>query len=365
MKFGKTLAELAVEVDRQSKERKDYLISTDTIEAIPADTGITLRLPMSQTEYPVSALVDQQIGTYLSIPAKYYEKMSNEYPYLLAANVNGWFGKNTDDRMIRTLDGRIRAFLSDRYRRIDNEEILKTVLPILESLHTQEDARVESCEVTDSRLYIKIVNPSLQAEIVPGDTVQAGILISNSEVGLGSVSVQPLIYRVNDKSGLIKNNAGMRKYHIGRTNTADEDYNLFSDETMEAEDLAFMLKIRDTVMAVTDQARFEQIVEELRQAKDAKITSTNIPKLIELTNKAFCLSKDEGAGMLNDLIRSGDMSRYGMANAVTAQASVASSYDRSTELEAIGYDVAAMPDKAWEDLNKESQKVGTATVSAA
>lgn len=38
-------------------------------------------------------------------------------------------------------------------------------------------------------MYIKVVNPRLQQEVVPGDIVQAGVIISNSEVGLGSVNI--------------------------------------------------------------------------------------------------------------------------------------------------------------------------------
>ena len=33
--------------------------------------------------------------------------------------------------MVRTLDGKARAFLSDRYHRIDNEQIAEAVLPVL------------------------------------------------------------------------------------------------------------------------------------------------------------------------------------------------------------------------------------------
>ena len=33
--------------------------------------------------------------------------------------------------MVRTLDGEARALLSDRYHRIDNEEIAEMVLPVL------------------------------------------------------------------------------------------------------------------------------------------------------------------------------------------------------------------------------------------
>ena len=37
-------------------------------------------------------------------------------------------------------------------------------------------------------MYLKVVNPRLQDEVRPGDVVQAGVSISNSETGRGAVS---------------------------------------------------------------------------------------------------------------------------------------------------------------------------------
>ena len=68
----------------------------------------------------------------------------------------------------------------------------------------------ESCQLTDSRMYIKVVNTRLEAEVVPGDIVQSGIIISNSEVGLGSVSIQPLVYRLVCSNGMVVNDAQTR-----------------------------------------------------------------------------------------------------------------------------------------------------------
>lgn len=79
----------------------------------------------------------RQIGAYTGIPASYYDKLMTS-PQLLAENVNHWLKDkavqaqlNPERRMIRTLDGNVRAFLSDRYRRIDNEMVAEAVLPVI------------------------------------------------------------------------------------------------------------------------------------------------------------------------------------------------------------------------------------------
>ena len=58
---------------------------------------------------------------------------------------------------------------------------------------------------------------------MPGDIVQAGVMISNSEVGLGAVSIQPLVYRLVCTNGMIVNDMGERRHHVGRQAKAVED----------------------------------------------------------------------------------------------------------------------------------------------
>lgn len=352
MKFGRTLTELAMELERQREVKKDYLVDTRNIHVDAAPHMAQLSIKNDTTGETlilgINEVAHNQIGTALGIPAKYYDKMREENPELLAENINSWFYKKPKTHMLRTLDGTARAFLSDRYRRIDNYEIAQTVLPIIGQM---PDAKVESCEVTDERMYLKVVNPRLTTEVVPGDVVQSGILITNSEVGLGSVTIQPLIYRLVCTNGMVVNDAKTRKYHVGRGNAAAEDYTIYSDETLIADDRALQLKIQDTVKSVVDKARFERVVDMMRQAKGAMITSQNIPKMVELAAEDFKYTKQEGEGILDYLIRGGDLSLYGFANATTRYAQDVGSYDRSTALESIGYSILGMSPAMWSKIN--------------
>lgn len=356
MKQGRTLQELAAELTRREQVKKDYLVDTRNIvmDADANNTQLSIRNDKTGETLilNVNEVAHNQIGTHLGIPAKYYDKMRADNPELLAQNVNSWFNKTSNTRMIRTLDGTVRAFLSDRYRRIDNYEIAQAVLPIITQM---PDARIESCEVTDERLYLKVVNPRLTTDIVPGDTVQSGIMITNSEVGLGSFTIQPLVYRLVCTNGMVVNDARTRKYHVGRGNAANEDFTVYSEQTLIANDVALRLKIQDTVRSVVDQTRFEKVVDLMRQAQGAKITSNNIPAMVELAGKDFGYTQQEGQGILDYLIRGGDLSLYGFANATTRFAQDVSSYDRSTALESIGYDIMNMGQRKWNVLNKAEE----------
>jgi hypothetical protein len=198
-------------------------------------------------------------------------------------------------------------------------------------------------------MYLKVVNPRLQLDVVPGDTVQAGIVISNSKVGLGSVSVMPLIYRLVCTNGMVVNDAGQRKYHVGRQN--EEAWELFSDETIQADDTAFMLKLADIVRTAVDAAKFAVIVDKLREATTARFTAP-VTNVVELTAKNYGLSKSENDGILQHLIEGGDLSLYGLGNAVTRTAADIDSYDRATALESVGYQIITMPQKMWSAINE-------------
>ncbi|MGI6689794.1 MAG: DUF932 domain-containing protein [Christensenellales bacterium] len=352
MKHGRTLTELAIELDRQRKVKKDYLLDTRNVKMDAMENFFQITLindeQRANTILGVNDIAHRQIGSTLGIPAKYYDKMRAENPDLLSTNVNSWFNETPSVRMVRTLDGTARAFLSERYRRIDNYEIAEAVLPIIAQI---PDARVASCEVTEQRIYLKVVNPRLETEVSPGDVVQSGILITNSEVGLGSMAIQPLIYRLVCSNGMVVNDAATRRYHIGRGNEANEDYTLYSDETLKADDKALMLKVQDTVKAVVDATRFEKVVQMMRDAKDAKITSSDIPKMVELAASDYGLTKKEGGGILDYLIRDEELSLYGLSNAVTRAAQDAESYDRSTDMESIAYNILGMSRENWNRLN--------------
>ena len=147
MKSGVTLQQMLTEVKRQSESKEDYLIAPNRLRMesygkemflhLSDDSGTELIEPMT-----ITGIAHRQIGTHLRIPAAYYDRMREERPDLLAYNANTWFKQENSQRMLRTLDGSARAYLSNRYRRIDNLDIARVVLPIIGEM---EGARFESC----------------------------------------------------------------------------------------------------------------------------------------------------------------------------------------------------------------------------
>ena len=348
MKAGRPLQDVLLELQRQNDAKRDYVSPANAFQ-LAAD-GRTFTF--GHEEMGTTDLFHRQVASALNIPAKYYDLMQKEKPDLLAQNVNSWFSTKEQSYMVRSMDygfGRVaRALLSDRYRRIDNLEVASAVLPLFAG---NPDIEIISSEVTESRLYLKILNKRLEMACV-GDRVQAGVVISNSEVGLGAVAVQPLVYTLACTNGMIVSSLGERKTHIGRQAKAlEETYAIYTDETLQAEDHAFMLRLRDATLAAIEEARFAQIVETLTEAASAPITG-RVQDVVELAGKAFSLNQGEQDDVLTYLIQGGDLSLYGLSNAITRASQDVESYDRATALESIGWQVVTMPSSQWKEINQ-------------
>lgn len=356
MMAGLTIQELASEVDRQNKAKRDFIMPTTSLdmEVMRDESGRLeprLSWDMDDGSLQSARITDhchRQIGSRLKIPAKHYDRLRENYPDLLAAEVNTFFAREPENRMVRTLDGNARAFLSDSYKIVDNAQIMASVLPVLAD---RPDLTLDRhSTVTDRRMYIKAVFPRTQGEIKRGDVVQAGLLISNSEIGQGGIMVEPFVYRLVCSNGMVGQNV-LRQYHLGRAQGGDNDAarEIFSSETRRADDMALLLKMRDVVRAAIDQSFFNKTIQKLRDTTEQKIEG-DVVKAVEVTSRDFAFNEREQQGVLDYLIRGGDLSRFGVIQAVTAAAhddKIVTNYDRAIELERAGGQLLDMSGSAW------------------
>jgi hypothetical protein len=237
--------------------------------------------------------------------------------------------------------------LSDRYRRLDNYDLAEHVLPILQRL---PGGRPESVELTDTRMYLKWIASEVRHEVQPGDVVEAGVVVTNSEVGLGSLSVQPLVYRLVCSNGLIVADHGLRKTHVGRLIEAnDSDLTVFKDDTLEAADKAFFMKVRDVVESAVSEMTLRQLSERMRRTLGFVLSGDPV-KSVEVIGTKFLLNEQERSGVLRHLISGGDLSGYGLVNAVTHFSQEVPDYDRATEFEVLGGKLLSLPDRDWKEI---------------
>ena len=336
MKQGmKSIENLYGELMRQREARMDLIANTRSL-SVSTENGIsTLSIFTDKDIYnfKVTDIAQRHIADRLGIPFKYYERMMNEYPKLLDENINSWLKFRAEKRMLRTLDGKLRAFLSNRYRRLDNLELVDHILPVIMQM---KNCTIASCDITETHLYLKVINKSMKAEITEGDIVQAGFVVSNSEIGLGALKVEPLVYRLICKNGMISKDYAHKKYHTGR-NVEDTDnaYELYSDETLQADDKAYFMKVQDIVSAAVDETKFMLTVDKMRQSKNIT-TGDNPIETVEVLGDKYLLNKNERASILRHFIIDRDFSQFGLINAVTRTSQDVEDYNRATELERIG-----------------------------
>lgn len=352
MKTGMTLSELGQELQRQRAAARDFKAPTTRLSYL---TGGTIGLldasghAPADRQFGTSPLFQSQLATWAGIPKKYVDMMAADAPELLATNLNHWLSRNDETRLVRTMDGQARAFLSHRYRVLDNVDVVSAVMPTLVS----RGVEFVSQAVTPDHLYLKAVSKKKTYEVRKGDKVQFGVTISNSEVGLGAVHVDPFILTLACLNGATVAASGLRKFHIGRkTEELAESVEVFKDDTRAADDKAFFLKLRDVVEASFDEAEMTEVLNAAQAGATRRLgQGRKIEEVIEVTAKRYGLNDTEADGVLRRLIDGGDLTQWGLSSALTNYAQADElTYERASELERVGGAVAVMAEEDWAEV---------------
>jgi hypothetical protein len=261
--------------------------------------------------------------------------------------------------LVRGLDGTARAFLSDAYKPLENEDLAEAVLPAVMELGLD----VMSSQITDTRLYLKCVDPKVTRELEAkggafGDgkhniirMLAPALTVSNSEVGEGALSILGGVY-----DGFCSNLAtfgerSVRKYHVGkRHEIASEDtYALLSDKTRRLTDAAIWAQVGDVVRGAFDQARFNSLCDKISATQEEKIEGDPV-QVVKLTTSRFGLTDTTGTSILKHLIEGGSLTRFGLFNAITRAAQDVEDYDDATAMERHGAQIIELAPAEWKTL---------------
>jgi hypothetical protein len=342
-----TLQDLAAEVVRLEETKADRIVDTRLMSATTAEgvTTLSFDAPYGEVEGgPLNDHAHGQIAARLQIPKKYYDRMRAENPALLDQNIGSWFRMKPERRLVRMLDGRVRAFLSDRYRRLDNVDLMQhAVVPLL-SNPVYGDLMYHVAAITDEKLYVRALLPETRPVRI-GDEVQRGIEFRNSEVGDGALVVAPFVWRLRCLNGLVRKEGGITRYHVGRA-AEEEAYAIYRDDTLAADDAAFFLKVRDAAEAALSETVFDEIVEEMRAAAEGREIENPV-KATEALASSFDLNETESARVLRELAAGGDLTRWGAVNALTAAAKSSDTFVRKHEMESAGGALLSASDSDW------------------
>ena len=115
-----------------------------------------------------------------------------------AYNLNHWIKKEKNEKLFVRFDGdEVRALFTPKYRPVDNFEVLERI----DSLGYTSSTPVQ-CHLDAEFMSLSILDGQKTFSI-NGDKITPGISISNSEVGLASLSIAAFFLRLICTNGLV------------------------------------------------------------------------------------------------------------------------------------------------------------------
>jgi hypothetical protein len=159
--------------------------------------------------FPLADLAVSQMCERLEIPARYFRRLPGEMQAHVANfDLNRQNGKSF---LLRGKGDWVRAFLSSDYVAYNNTQIAETA----EALLRNGALSVKAFVLEETHMFLKIISEDI-FDIESG--LKAGIMIGNSEVGMGSVSVEPFVFRKPCTNDLIvSQEKSFRHAHIHLT----------------------------------------------------------------------------------------------------------------------------------------------------
>lgn len=169
--------------------------------------------------------------------------------------------------------GTLKAFLSDKFRRIDCRPGLQALIASAQ----EAGAHVTDAILSDTRASVRVILPGVY-EVAPGEFVAVGLSWSNSDFGRGAQSLSLFIIRVWCLNGATMETE-LRQVHLGARLSDDVSY---SDRTRRLDAAATTSAIRDASRELLSAGRVERTVDVLASAArdgiDAKARFADLRK---------------------------------------------------------------------------------------
>jgi hypothetical protein len=217
MKSLVTIGEVSNRVDALNQNCFDRLTDVSDISFISLE-----RMRVGDDEHTLRTVAQRSIAWRLGIPFNYLTKCP---PELQAEQMNFWIKRERRSqlfvRYVSNVSNDIRAIFTPRYKPVDNFEIMER----LDSMGYGSDTQVQ-CHLDEEFMLLSIPDGKKSFK-VNGDKMTPGISISNSEVGLASLSVSAFILRLVCTNGMVAKNEISASYRHVSTKILSELHQVF------------------------------------------------------------------------------------------------------------------------------------------
>lgn len=313
----------------------------------------------SEQEYVTMSLdpldaFHKQMAQRFEIPYPYYKRMMDAQNIpLLDQNVNHWLANAKKNYLIRCFtstddkSGVVRAILGDRYRILDNLDVLMAALDAVKQ--SGVNIKIESADITDTKMYVRFIAPDVVQESPallknyrvpnkPSGTdygIHAGFVLTNSETGHGSSFIAPRLVVSACSNGMIMKSDSMSKVHLG--GKMDEGKIDWSENTKQKNIELIISQVKDAVAIYTSNDYLGQSISKLEENGQSKLQNP-IDAVINISQD-LSFSEDKQKDLLAYFVESGDLTGFGVAQAVTFFAHAKADADQQFELESMAVDI--------------------------
>ena len=330
----------------------DELLKSTGVTA--ADTELTTLLLK-----PLDAFNRQLAGRF-EIPFQYYKRLMEDGNVpLLDQNVNHWFSSIKRNYLIRCFasedntTGVVRAILGDRYRILDNLDVLMAALDAVRQ--SGVNIQIESADITDTKMYVRFIAPDVVQDSpnllknyrVPSKDkgtdygIHAGFILTNSETGHGSSFVAPRLVVAACRNGMIMKQDATNKVHLG--GRMDEGRIDWSEETKTKNVELIIAQVKDAVKQYTSAEYLGATIDKLEGNGTSEL---NHPiDAIANISRDLNFSEEKQKDLLAYFMQSSDLTGFGVAQAVTYFAHKKADADEQFELEAVAMDIVSNIEK--------------------
>ena len=359
-----TLSAILQKIQTEAARTQDYIAPTDQlqVQTVDGNTNIILEANrgMPTMEFQTNEVAFQQLASNCDIDVRTARRSRDNENYApeFDSLINKILVNEPKSKMLRTFDGEqplVRAIVSDKFKTFDNVDLVESALPQL--MDSPANWQIVNGTVTDHRLYLRLKSLVQVAEPALGDHMANGILLRNSEVGMGSVEVRQMVFTLACLNGMMSSNI-TRHTHVTSARGTD-DWSVLTAEAKNADNHALQLKLRDVVASYASRESFDQTVEQMRIAHGDIVENglanpsgvvENVVKVLSLPKKS---SADIMAGLMQTIQQSGysnkPISRATIVNAVTAVAHSADA-DSVDDWYSNGRAVLDLPRNQWETI---------------
>ena len=299
------LPELVEELERQKESRLDFCVDLrdlrvdvdgpageDRLHLAPRPHAAQARELLGADGLRLNDSALHQLGERCPVPVPwgFLRRLRDEQAFNAATLLTGEMSDAGAKRwLVRCLDQRVRAVLSDRYKVLDHYDLAFTALEVAKSV----GAEVLECNLTPKHMRLKLVSREVRAKVdetregdgwfarglgsqdylrkvaarsggdLPGGpgVIHPVVTVTNSETGHGGMVVRMGVLRAVCFN-LATVEDCVRKVHVG----GRLESGIFTDETRAADGKAAFLQARDAIRATFDGEKFAALAADLNGA---------------------------------------------------------------------------------------------------